>query len=274
MLRFETSKSESRLVSLDEYVNRKGETQKHIYYLTGQSKNEVKKSPFMERMRDKDIEVIYSFDPIDEQMLKALHKYRDLTFHNIAQEGVKFDETEEEKARRVEVTKEFEPLINWLKKTLSKDVDKVVISDRLVKSPFAVVANQFGLTGHMEKLMMSQSQAGHEDPMLSFFTSQRKILEINPEHQTVKLMLQAVTRDAENADLPGVARALYDSAMITSGFTLHNARRFANSVEKLAFKVLGEKYADEPVEEEPVNPADLDLQSLLNMAKEHEEVDG
>ena len=141
------ARSEGKLASLDEYVDRKKDTQKHVYYLTGQSMNEIKKSPFMERMREKDIEVIYSFDPIDEQMVKALHKYRDLPFHNIAQEGLKLDETEEEKTRRQEKTKEFEPLINWLKKTLSKDVDRVVISDRLVKSPFAVVANQFGLTG-------------------------------------------------------------------------------------------------------------------------------
>ena len=119
--------------------------------------------------------------------------------------------------------------------------------------------------------MMSQRQAGHEDPMLSFFMNQRKILEINPEHQTIKLMLQAVSKDADNPDLPGIARALYDSAMITSGFTLQNPRRFANSVEKLAFRLLGEKYVDEPVEEEAVNPADLDIQNLLNMAREHEE---
>lgn len=271
LLRFETSKSEGKSISLDEYVDRKKENQKHIYYLTGQSKDEVKRSPFMERMAVKDVEVLHSLDPIDEQMLKALHKYRDLTFHNIAQEGFKLDETEEEKTKAKQQTKEFEPLTNWLKKTLSKDVEKVVVSDRLVKSPFAVMASQFGLTGHMEKLMLSQRQAGHEDPMMSFFSSQRKILEINPEHQTVKLMLQAVTKDAENADLPAVARALYDSAMITSGFVLHNPRRFANSVEKLAFKVLGEKYIEEPVEEEPVNKADLDLQNLFKMAKEHEE---
>ena len=271
LLRFETSKSEGKLASLDEYTDRKKDTQKHVYYLTGQSMNEVKRSPFMERMRDKDIEVIYSFDPIDEQMFKALHKYRDLTFHNIAQEGVKLEETEEEKAMKKEKTKEFEPLTNWLKKTLSKDIDKVVISDRLVKSPFAVVANQFGLTGTWKSWWWVSVRLGMRIRCCPSSSSQRKILEINPEHQTIKLMLQAVTKDADNADLPGIARALYDSAMITSGFTLHNPRRFANSVEKLAFKLLGEKYVEESVEEEPANPADLDIQSLLNMAKEHEE---
>lgn len=248
LLRFESSTSDGKLVSFDEYVERKPEGQKHILYLTGMSKADVVKSPFMERPRAKGLEVLYAVDPIDEQTLKALNKYRELPFQNIAQDGLKLDETDDEKAKRAERVKEFEPLSAWLKKQLAKDIDKVVISDRLVKSPFAIVASQYGLTGHMEKLMMSQRTGGKEDPLMSFFAMQKKILEINPDHQTVKLLLEAVKRDADNADLPSIVRALYDSAMLTSGFTLHYPRRFANSVERMAFKVLGGSY-DEPAED-------------------------
>lgn len=252
VLRFESNTSDGKLVSFDEYVDSKPEGQKHILYLTGLSKAEVVKSPFMERPRAKGLQVLYAVDPIDEQTLKALHKYRDLPFQNIAQDGLKLDETDDEKAKRAERVKEFTPLSDWLKKHLAKDIDKVVISDRLVKSPFAIVASQFGLTGHMEKLMLSQRTGGKEDPLMSFFATQKKILEINPDHQTVKLLLEAVKQDVDNADLPNIVRALYDSAMLTSGFTLHYPRRFANSVERMAFKILGGSY-DEPAEdnEEP-----------------------
>lgn len=292
LLRFLTNRTHNAggasgtLVTLDQYVKECAANQKAIYYLAGENADALAKSPFMERLNERNLQVIFATAAIDESVFQALGKYADMPFQSIAKDGFKLPEDEsqsqEVKAKAQEQQeahkKAYAPLVDWLKKTLAKDVERVVLSDKLSKSAFAVVAQQFGLTGHMEKLYLSQQQGGKMDPMLAFLASQKKILEINPDHETIKVLLKAVQehtstgendgKDAVNEEkldaLKPVIQAMYDTALLSSGFLVKNPQRLTQAIEQLAYQMLGEKYnrpPTNPKDDEETNPFDAFLRS-------------
>ena len=259
LLRYPTNKSADDVISLEQYIERNPET-KQILYLTGSTLEELKRSPFLEKTQD---EVLLAVDPIDEQMLKTLAKYRDLPFRNISQEDSSTPEEIEESLKE-----EYRPLIEWIQsKGLSKDVSRVELSKKLDRSAFVVVAPQWGLSPHMEKLMLSQRQGSNSDPMLSFLTNQPKILRINPDHQTIKALLEVIKKGAEFDEevMKASVRALYDAAMLNSGFIIHKPRRTSLAIERLVFKTLGQQYkANEEEEKEVESDPMQDLLKKMN----------
>lgn len=140
LLRFHSSHGKN-MTSLEEYVSRAKEGQSHIYWLAGANRKEVESSPFVERLLAQGYEVLYMTEAVDEYAVSSLPEFDGKKFQNIAKEGFSLDSSEAAKAKLEETKKSYEPLTNWLKSgPLKERIEKAVISERLRKSPCALVS--------------------------------------------------------------------------------------------------------------------------------------
>lgn len=155
---------------MESYRNRMKKGQTQIFFLTGPSMDEIKKSPFVERIIARGYEVLYLDEPIDEYLIQNIYDFDHKPFQNAAKEGLKFgDESDEQQDKLDAMTTEYKPLAEYFQSVLGKTVEKVVVSTRLTKSPCAILASQYGWSGNMERLMKSQALAsGNEDAMAQY----------------------------------------------------------------------------------------------------------
>merc|ERR1719296_276200 len=248
LLRFTTTKSEGKQISLDKYLDRVQETQESIYYMSGDSMDIMKKAPSMQVFKKKDLEVLMLDDHLDEPCLQKLADYEGKKFVSIQKADVKIDETEEEKKRFTKVKDMYKPLTDWWKDTLTeftekgamKDagvkIEKVEISKRLTESPVVVVTSQFGYSAQQEKVMKAQAFQNKEQIGMM---SGRKTLEVNPNHPVVVDLLAKVKADKEDAAAKDTAQVLFQTALIESGYELADASALVNRVYRLMSKELG-----------------------------------
>ncbi|CAL8242531.1 unnamed protein product [Merluccius merluccius] len=256
LLRFQTSHSEAGLSSLEQYVERMKEKQDKIYFMSGANRKEAEASPFVERLLKKGYEVVYLTEPVDEYCIQALPEFDGKRFQNVAKEGVKFDESDKAKETREALEKEFEPLTTWMKEKALKDmIEKAVLSQRLTRSPCALVASQYGWSGNMERIMKAQAYQTGKDISTNYYANQKKTLEINPKHPLIKEMLRRVASDAEDQTASDLAVVLLETATLRSGFQLADTKAYGDRIERmlrLSMDVdLDEKVEEEPEEEEP-----------------------
>lgn len=249
LLRYQSNKSKGELISLEDYVSRKKENQKNIYYLAGSSVEEIEKSPFIEKLKAADYEFLYMIDPVDEHTIRSLTKYEDFEFQNAATEGLKLPGESDDDMKTL--NEEFKPLMDFIKDHLSEDVEKVVLSTRLVHSPCAVVATQHGWTGNMERVIMAQASS-KDNPMVSFFAMQKKVFEINPKHELVTKLLAKVKENPRSKSARDVVGVMFDSSLVQSGYTLKNTKRFSSSIEKLSANILASSTGTDDIMEESV----------------------
>merc|ERR1712209_189082 len=156
-LRFYTSASGDDFCSFADYVSRMKETQKDIYYITGESREVVATSSFVERLKKRGLEVIYMTEPIDEYVVQQLKEFDGKNLVSVTKEGLELPEDEEEKKKKEADKAKFEPLCKVMKDILDKKVEKVVVSNRLVSSPCCIVTSQYGWTANMERIMKAQA---------------------------------------------------------------------------------------------------------------------
>ncbi len=247
MLSFQTSQSKDEQTSLEAYLGRMKKDQANIFYLAGQSRSEVESSPFVERLLKRGFEVLYLTEPVDEYTIQNLPEFEGKKFQNAAKDGLKFgDETEEETKHFQDLEKDFEPLTKWLSENLKEDVDKTVVSTRLIESPCALVANAYGWSGNMERIMKSQAYARADDNQQSYYSTQKKTLEINPRHPIIKeLKTRIATLEGKEADSEEVksavdlANVMLDTARLRAGFALKDSASFASRIERMLRLGLG-----------------------------------
>ena len=251
LMRFYTSKSPTKLVSLEQYVERMKPGQKSIYYLAGESREALEKSPFLEKLLHKDLEVIYFTDPIDEYTMQNLTEFDDFKFSNASKEDLKFgDDTEAAKARLKKVKEEFKDFIKWWKEILpSEDVEAVKISNRLVTTPCSVVTSKYGWSANMERIM--KAQALSDDGRMAYMRG-RKTLEINPGHPIIKTLKDKSEDDADDEDTKRTALIMYETALLESGFMFEEPKGFAGRLFDMVRRDLGVE-ADAEVEEPDVD---------------------
>jgi HSP90 family molecular chaperone len=232
LLRFKSSTSDGKWVSLEEYVARMKDGQKAIYYISGESLEAVEQSPFLERAKEKGVEVFYLTDPIDEYAVQNLTEFDGKRLQSVTKEGLKFgDETDEEKARDEAYEAKFKPLTKFLKELYGDDLaEKVVVSNRVVGTPMVLVTSQYGYSANMERIMKSQAFADNKRQQ---FMVSKKILEINPRHPIVSGLLKMVEEDAESETTKNLAMVMYDTAAMHSGFSLDNAKEFGERMLKM-----------------------------------------
>ncbi|XP_043201423.1 endoplasmin homolog [Amphibalanus amphitrite] len=252
LLRFYSSNDEEEQTSLADYVKRMKDGQEHIYFVAGANRKECETFPFAERLLKKGYEVLYLTEPIDEYAISSLPEFEGKKFQNTAKEGLTL---KEDKDTMEELQKTYEPLTKWLgEDVLSDEVGKVAVSNRLTSTPCALVASQFGWTGNMERIVTSQTHTKADDPSRAYYQNQRKTLEINPRHPLIKEMLRLVEEGSADETTRDMARMLYRTSVLRSGFQLKDTVDFAASIETMMRKTLGVPLDEQP-EEEPAAAA-------------------
>merc|ERR1719238_447629 len=248
LLRFTTTKSEDKEISLDKYLDRMQESQESIYYMSGDSIDTMKKAPALQIFQKKDLEVLMLADHLDEPCLQKLADYEGKKFVSIQKADVKLDETEEEKKRFTKVKDMYKPLTDWWKDKLTdltekgalKDagvkVEKVEVSKRLTDSPVVVVTSQFGYSAQQEKVMKAQAfQSKDQIGMMAG----RKTLEVNPNHPVIVDLLSKVKANKEDPAAADTALVLFQTALIESGYDVSDPTSLVNRVYRLMSKELG-----------------------------------
>lgn len=230
LLRFHTSKSGEDLISFKDYVQRMKEGQKDIFYITGESRQQVANSPFLEALRKRGYEVLYLVDPIDEYMVQQLKDYDGKKLKSCTKEGLDLEETEEEKKQKEEEKARFEPLCKLMKDVLGDKVEKVVVSNRIDESPCVLVTGEYGWTANMERIM--KAQALRDSSMTSYMIS-KKTMEINPKNPIIQELRNKADVDQSDKTVKDLVWLLFETSLLTSGFSLDEANTFANRIHRM-----------------------------------------
>merc|ERR1711968_375284 len=257
LLRFTSTKSEGKDISLDKYLDRMQESQESIYYMSGDSLEVMKKAPALQIFKKKDVEVLMLSDHLDEPCIQKLADYEGKKFVSIQKADVKLDETEEEKKRFSKLKDMYKPLTDWWKEKLTdltekgamKDagvkVEAVTVSKRLTESPVVVVTSQFGYSAQQEKIMKAQAFQNKDQIGMM---SGRKTLEVNANHPVVVDLLTKVKADKEDAAALDTAQVLFQTALIESGYEIADPSALVSRVYRLMSKELGVD-PDAPIKE-------------------------
>jgi molecular chaperone HtpG len=230
LLRFSSSKSGEDVISLKDYVARMKEGQKFIYYITGESKAHVSNSPFIEKLKNKGMEVLYLIDPIDEYAIQQLKDFDGKTLKSCSKEGLELDETEDEKKALEDLKQDYDAVCKKVKEILDEKVEKVIVGFRMEDSPCVLVTSEFGWTANMERIM--KAQALRDNSMTSHMVS-KKTMEINPKHGIVKELKKLLDKDASNATVKDIVWLLYDTSLLNSGFSIEDPNSFAKRMHKI-----------------------------------------
>merc|ERR1711931_136869 len=268
-LRFFTSASGEEMCSLTDYVSRMKENQKDIYYITGESKDVVSASSFVETLKKRGLECIYMTEPIDEYVVQQLKEFDGKNLVSVTKEGLELPEDEEEKKKKEADKAKFEPLCKVMKDILDKKVEKVVVSSRLVSSPCCIVTAQYGWSANMERIMKAQAL---KDTNTMGYMSAKKHFELNPDHSIIKKLLADVEEDKNNKSTKDLVMLLFETSLLSSGFSLEDPMVHAQRIHRMIKLGLG---IDEDETEEAVAD-DMDMPPLEGDAEDAsrmEEVD-
>ena len=230
LLRFHTSKSGEDLISFKDYIQRMKEGQKDIFYITGESRAQVANSPFLEALKKRGLEVLYLVDPIDEYMVQQLKDYDGKKLKSCSKEGLDLEETEDEKKQKEEEKARFEPLCKLMKDVLGDKVEKVVVSTRIDESPCVLVTGEYGWTANMERIM--KAQALRDSSMTSYMIS-KKTMEINPKNPIIQELSKKADVDQSDKTVKDLIWLLFETSLLTSGFSLDEANTFANRIHRM-----------------------------------------
>jgi len=263
-LRYHSTKSGADMTSLKDYITRMKEGQEFIFYVCGETKKAVESSPFLESLKSKGYEVLLMSDPMDEYSMQQLKEFEGKKFKNISKEGLELAKDEEEKKKIEELKKSTEELCKIVKDTLGEKVEKVVSGERLSSSPCVIVTGEFGWTANMERIM--KAQALRNSGMGSYMTS-KKTLEINPSHPIVNELRKKVEKDKNDKTVKDLIWLLYETSLLTSGFSLDEPTTFAARIHRMI--KLGLSIDDS----EPVATQDEEIPDLEGESNEMEKVD-
>lgn len=218
-----------KMITLAEYVAAMPESQKEIYYITGEKRESVASSPALEYFRSKGYDVLFMTDPIDDWIMQQMFQYRKKNFKSIA----KGDFEVEGAADMLKAAQEkFAGLVGFLKKALGDKVGEVRFSARLTDSPCCLITEGNALSPHLERLFKAMHQEIPES---------KRILELNPKHPLIEAMFELSKQSDKAPELEMYAKVLFDQALLTEGSPLPDPAAFAREVTNLLLKGISGK---------------------------------
>jgi molecular chaperone HtpG len=221
LLLFKSTNSD-KLTTLKDYVSRMQKSQKDIYYISGESFDHISVSPYLEKLKKKNLEVLFLTDPVDEWVVSSIPEYEKKKLVSITSEKLDLDTEEERKEKeeeRKEQTSKFKGLCENIKKALEEQVKDVKLTDRLVDSPVCLVSGENDPSAYMEQMMEKMGQA---------MPKAKRILEINPDHKIYSKMLSF----PENKQ-KAWAQILYNQALLNEGSPIKDPRKFSEQISNL-----------------------------------------
>jgi len=230
LLRYHSTKSGEEMTSLDDYVSRMTDAQAGIYYVTGESKRAVENSPFLETLKKKGYEVLYMVDPIDEYAVQQMKEYEGKKLLSATKEGLDMEQDDDEKKAFEEAKAKTEGLCKLMKEVLDDKVEKVQVSSRLADSPCVLVTGEYGWSANMERIMKAQAL---RDSQQSAYMSSKKTMEINPQNAIIEALREKATADQSDKTVKDLVWLLYDTSLLTSGFSLDEPATFASRIHRL-----------------------------------------
>lgn len=271
LLRFHTSASGDEHCSLQDYVDRMKEGQKHIYIISGETREQVSNSAFVERVKKRGLEVVYMTEPIDEYVVQQLKEYKGVSLVSVTKEGLELPEDEAEKKKKEEDRAKFAGLCKVMKSVLDSKVEKVVVSDRLVDSPCCIVTSQYGWSANMERIMKAQAL---RDASTMGYMAGKKHLEINPDHSIIETLRQKADADKNDKAVKDLVILLFETALLSSGFSLSEPQVHASRIYRMIKLGLGiDEDEPMPAEETPATGEMPPLENDSEDASQMEEVD-
>ncbi|ORC90133.1 lipophosphoglycan biosynthetic protein [Trypanosoma theileri] len=229
LLRYASSKSNGTLISLQEYTDRMKPDQKNIYYLTGDSVDKMKQSPHMEEALQRDVEVIFMTDAIDEYVVGQIHDFANKKLINLAKEGAQFDEqTDKEKAIEKKRIEKYRPLTDRLARMFKRsNVRKVILTKRQTSEPFILSSQEGELTARMVNIMNQQAISSMQQ------MHHTRVLEINYRHPLVQDLLKRFEADPKDQVAVDVAWVLFGTANLQAEFPITDQAMFAKRMNRL-----------------------------------------
>jgi len=230
LLRYHSTKSGEEMTSLDDYISRMTENQPGIYFISGESKRTVENSPFLEKLKKKGYEVLFMVDPIDEYAVQQLKEYEGKKLLSASKEGLKMEESEDELKAFEEAKAKCEGLCKLVKEVLDDKVEKVVVSPRLADSPCVLVTGEYGWSANMERIMKAQTL---RDSSTGSYMTSKKTMEINPLNPIIVSLREKAEADQSDKTVKDLIWLLYDTSLLTSGFSLDDPTTFAGRIHRL-----------------------------------------
>jgi molecular chaperone HtpG len=227
-----TSSKHNEPISLKQYVEEMKEGQNQIYYITGETVDKVKNSPFLEALVKKDYDVLFMVESIDEFVMNQVKKFQEKDFKSIVKGDLDLSKSDEEKKKHDDQKTRFEELAKFVKEVLSDKVEKVTISDRQLSVPAVLSTGQFGYSANMERLMKAQAMGG-DDPMMMMYMMGKKNMELNPDHKILSYMNERYQKDKQDKTVKDMIQLIFETSLIDSGFTLEKPTDFTKRIHRM-----------------------------------------